>query len=74
MRYYGNKICPDERTNGRTDGEPKNIMPSGGEDKDWRTTVGVTLSVSPTTAYVPSDTSDLRRACKQSNKATKQWQ
>jgi len=38
MRYRGNNICPDERTNERTnaaDGQPENIMssptPTGGE-------------------------------------------
>jgi len=35
MRYHGNKICLDERTNGETDGQPENTTPSttmsGGE-------------------------------------------
>jgi len=26
MRYRGNKICPDERKNDGTDGQPENIM------------------------------------------------
>jgi len=28
MRHHGNKICPEERTDGRTDGQPEYTMPS----------------------------------------------
>jgi len=29
MRYHGNKICPDEQT----DGQPENIMPTQSDDE-----------------------------------------